>query len=299
MTRDEMTKSFREATKAPPVGAQQRVWRALQEPATPRRSAWVPVLALAASALVGVGVVKLVQSRTSSVEWSDERSAIAWNDARAQRTERRVTLEAGEVAVSSWGAPVEVAARGHVVRVEAGVTVVRVAGESVSVEVIEGALLLDGAEQVAKAKSVSSSPALTALEAVETPALRSRRLLRRAERAITEQRFDDASGDLETVATSGSLDAEVANFKKADLELRRLGNPTRALATLEAGEARFPTGALSQERQLTALESCAKLERWAEVERRATDFLTQHPDSERRAEIEALRDGARARMKSR
>jgi hypothetical protein len=115
---------------------------------------------------------------------------------------------------------------------------------------------------------VSSSPALTALEAVETPALRSRRLLRRAERAITEQRFDDASGDLETVATSGSLDAEVANFKKADLELRRLGNPTRALATLEAGEARFPTGALSQERQLTALESCAKLERWAEVERR-------------------------------
>jgi hypothetical protein len=220
MTRDEMTKSFREATKAPPVGAQQRVWRSLQEPATPRRSAWVPVLALAASALVGVGVVKLVQSRTSSVEWSDERSAIAWNDARAQRTERRVTLEAGEVAVSSWGAPVEVAARGHVVRVEAGVTVVRVAGESVSVEVIEGALLLDGAEQVAKAKSVSSSPALTALEAVETPALRSRRLLRRAERAITEQRFDDASGDLETVATSGSLDAEVANFKKADLELR-------------------------------------------------------------------------------
>ena len=95
MTHDEMTKSFREATKAPPVGAQQRVWRALQEPATPRRSAWVPVLALAASALVGVGVVKLVQSRTSSVEWSDERSAIAWNDARAQRTERRVTLEAG------------------------------------------------------------------------------------------------------------------------------------------------------------------------------------------------------------
>lgn len=299
MTHDEMTKSFREATKAPPAGAQQRVWRALQEPAAPRRSAWVPVLALAASALVGVGVVKLVQSRTSSAEWSDERSAIAWSDARAQRTERHVTLESGEVAVSSWGAPVEVAARGHVVRVEAGVAVVRVAGDSVSAEVIEGSLLLDGAEHVAQAKSTVTSPALTALQQVESPALRSRRLLRRAERAITEQRFDDASGDLETVAASGSLDAEVANFKKAELELRRLGNPARALATLEAGEARFPSGALSQERQLTALESCAKLERWPEVERRATEFLAQHPDSERRAEIEALRDGARAQSKSR
>jgi len=299
MTHDEVTKSFREATKAPPVGAQQRVWRALQEPVAPRRSAWVPVLALAASALVGVGVVKLVQLRTSSAEWSDERSAIAWSGARAERTERHVTLEAGEVAVSSWGAPVEVAARGHLVRVEAGVAVVRIAGDSVSAEVIEGSLLLDGAEHVAKAKSASSSPALAALEAVESPALRSRRLLRRAERAITEQRFDDASGDLETVATSGPLDAEVANFKKAEPEPRRLARPARAPAPLEAGEARVPAGALTQERQLTALESCAKLERWAEVERRATDFLEQHPDSERRAEIEALRDGARARSKSR
>lgn len=298
MTHDEMTKSFRDATKAPPVGAQERVWRALQEPAQPKRSAWVPVLALAASVLVGVVIVKALQSpRTTSAQWADERSAIVWKDAQATRTERAVSLQAGEVAVSSWGAPVEISARGHVVRVEGGVALVRVAGDSVTAEVIEGSLLLDGTEHVAKAKS-AVTPTLAALERLEPPALRSRRLLRRAERAITEQRFDDASGDLETVATSGSLDAEVANFKKAELELRRLGNPARALATLEAGEARFSAGALAQERQLTALESCAKLERWAEVERRASDFLAQHPDSERRVEIEALRDGARARVKS-
>lgn len=298
MTHEENLKSFRDATSAPPVGARERVWRALEAPAQPRTlPLWQPVLALAASVLVGVVAVRaLTPSPKTDGQFSDENTAVAWTSSIITRTDKHLTLEQGELAVSTWGAPVEVAVRGHVVKVERGVALVRAAGDSISAEVVDGALYLDGVEHKAqRGGAASTSPALSALEPLETPRMRSRRLVQRAEQAVTEQRFTEAVNDLTTVASSGTLDAEVANFKLAELELRRLGRTENALATLEAGEARFPHGALTQERQLSAIESCVKLERWAEVARRVDAFLEAHPDSERAAELQQLRDRARER----
>lgn len=291
--------AFRSSTAAPPTGARERVWRQLEAPAAPpRRSMLVPVFALAASMLVGVGVVKLVQSRNavSSERWSDERSAIAWNDAKAKRDQQTVTLEEGSIAVSSWGSTVNVNARGHRVRVESGLALIQVAGDEVSAEAIEGSLFFDDQLHAARTKTEISSDTVKAVLALETESLRARRLVKRAEQSVTEQRFEDAVKDLETVASSGTLDAEVANFRQAELELRKLNRPDAALKTLGNGDAKFPRGALTQERQLSEIESLVRLERWSEVELNTSTFLTRFADSERAEEVRRLHEDAARRL---
>jgi hypothetical protein len=289
MTRDELKQAFRDGTATPPPGARERVWRELSSPrVNPQRTGWLlPALAFCACVALGVVATRALLPRDTSAQWSDAQSAVVWTQARAARTERTVTLERGEVAVSSWGAPVEVAAKGHVIRVDRGVAVIRVAGDSVTAEVVDGVLSFDGETRQAGPRPVSS-PLLATLEALESPTSRPQRLSARAERALAERRFEDAARAFAEVASSGSLDAEVANFKKGDLELRELSRPEAALATFEAGESRFPSGALTQERALSAIESCVKLGRWAEVEQRTASFLSRHADSERSEEVHLL-----------
>lgn len=243
----------------------------------------------AACVLLGVGAFAVLRPAKTSGQWNDEYSALVWNSAKVERQNRQVTLQSGELGVSSWGAPFEVVAKGHTVRVEAGSGVVRVAGDSVTVDVAEGVLSFDGTLQSATRASKSAAGLLGSRVAeLESVAARPRRLVARAEQAVSERRFEDAVDAFAAVATSGSLDAEVANYKQGELELRQLAQPARALATFEAGEQRFAAGALSQERQLSAIESCVKLERWDEVERRTAAFLVSHVESERRDEVKVL-----------
>lgn len=290
MTHDELTQAFRDATATPPTGARERVWRRLAAPRpVPARASWLtPALLLCASIAVGVVVTRgLLPERDGAGRWGDEHSAVQWTQARATQQGRTLMLEHGAVAVSSWGAPFEVRAQGHVVRVERGVAVVHVAGESVTADAVEGALWFDGVERQAAARAPVPALAQT-IGDLESAGSRARRLVARAEQAVEERRFADAAAAFAEVASSGSLDAEVANFKKGELELRQLESPERALATFTAGEDRFPSGALTQERQLSALESCVKLSRWPEVERRTTAFLQRHAQSERADEVRGL-----------
>jgi hypothetical protein len=289
MTRDELKQAFRDGTATPPPGARERVWRELSSPrVNAQRSNWLlPALAFGACVALGVVATRALMPKDTSAQWSDAQSAVVWTQARASRTGHSVTLDRGEVAVSSWGAPVEVAAKGHVIRVDRGVVVVHVAGDSVTAEVVDGVLSFDGETRQAGPRAVSS-PLVAALEALESPTAQPQRLSARAERAVAERRFEDAARAFAEVASSGSLDAEVANFKKGELELRELGRPEAALATFEAGDSRFSSGALSQERALSAIESCVKLSRWSEVEQRTAAFLARHADSERSEEVLGL-----------
>ncbi|MFO0598104.1 MAG: hypothetical protein U0228_22570 [Myxococcaceae bacterium] len=286
---DTAVKAFRDATATPPPFAKERVWTALNEPPRRSRSALVPALALVASVTVGAIATQAYRAtRTTSEQWSDDQSAIAWVDAKATRHERSVVLERGELAVSSWGAPIEVRAGGHVFQVEGGVAVIRVAADSATAEVIEGAVLVDGKAELAR-PGTAPSPLVAAVESLESKPARSRRLLRRAELALSENRVTAAVEDLGEVASSGTLDAEVANFRRAELQLRRLDDAAGAVQTLEDGERLFAHGALSQERELTQLEALAKLERWVRVVAVCDAFLERHPGSERAKEVRALR----------
>lgn len=292
MNQDELKAHFRNSTAAAPSGARQRVWRALQTSPSRRR---VAPLMFAFVAAVSAGVVIgtfFLRPQTSTLEWRDEHAVVVWETARASfdGTTRHVTLESGDVALSAWGGrPVSLTAVGHQVRVELGIAVVKVASAYVTVEPVEGVVWLDGAEMRARENPVEPASALVeAVHALEAPAARARRLAVRADLAVAEKRFEVAAQALGEVAELGTLEAEVALYKKGELELRELKKPEDALATFERGEVQFVRGALTQERQLSAIESCVQLERWHDVLTRTSLFLVQHSASERSAEVKLI-----------
>jgi hypothetical protein len=289
MSHEELTRAFKEATAQPPPFAREKVWNGLQNRPAPSRRGWVLAGALALLAVV------VLFPRVSDGQWHEGAVSMAWTAARVERTGNTVQLERGELAISAWGTPVEVHAGAHTIVVERGVAIIQVASDSVTVDLVEGSLLFDGESRSAPRRaSTSLSDAAMALD--EPPA-KFLRLTATAERAEADQRFEDAVKTWKEIASSGSLDAEVANFKEGELELRKLNQPALALATFDSGEVRHPRGALTQERQLSAIESCFALNRWADVAQRTSEFLAAHPESERVQELRALQTRACGELK--
>ena len=300
MNHDQLKRTFRDATGSPPPGSRERVWRALSTPAAPRPAFLVPAFAFAAVFALTVTVVVLRSSRTSELRWNDPNTAVMWSSAQASLdvSNRRVTVKSGEVAVSAWGgAPLILTAAGHTVRVEAGVAVVRVAGDSVRVSPIDGAIWLDGTSMRASAESRTAAGGLglKVLE-LDSAVMQPRRMLSRADDFVAAHDFEAAVATLSAVTELGTLDAEVALYKKGELQLRQLGRAEDALASFDDGESRFANGALTQERQLSALEACVKLSRWSAVVARADAFLAQHAESERVDEVRLLHASALAQL---
>jgi hypothetical protein len=297
MTHDELKRTFREATASPPLGSRERVWRALETPpARPSPLRLVPLFVAATA--VGLSLALFVLRKSPEpVQWSDPSSAVLATSARVSLDlpARRVKVESGEVAVSSWGAPLELLAAGHTVRVEAGVVVVRVAGASVSLSPVAGVISFDGTSVRANEASRIAAGALgQQILGLESSTARPRRMLSRVDEFIAERDFTGAVETLGAVAQLGGLDAEVALYKKGELELRELDRPQAALQTFDDGDSRFSRGALKQERRLSAIEACVKLERWAAVMSRTEQFLAEHAQSERADELRLLHASARA-----
>ena len=93
-------------------------------------------------------------------------------------------------------------------------------------------------------------------------------------RADESAREAEASPDDERLAALGS---EMRLVRDARDSLER--DPTQALALLEQHRARFPDGALAEEREAYAIQALAVLGRTTEVERRYLDFRADHPGS--------------------
>ncbi len=291
MKHDELTRACKEATAQPPPFAREKVWNGLQHRPAPSRRRWVLAGALAVSMLA----VAVLFPRTGDGRWHEGAVSAAWANARLERTGNTLRLERGELAISTWGTPVEVRAGSHTIVVERGVAIVQVASESVTVDLVEGSLLFDGESRSAPRRA--PTPLSDAAMALDEPPAKFLRLTATAERAEADQRFEDAVKTWKELAASNSLDAEVANFKEGELELRKLNQPALALVTFDEGEGRHPRGALTQERQLSAIESCLALNRFDEVARRTSEFLAAHPDSERTAELKALQTRACGELK--
>jgi hypothetical protein len=83
-----------------------------------------------------------------------------------------------------------------------------------------------------------------------------------------------ASGSASAVASGPS---EVALLDGARASLAT--NPTRALALTEEHRRRFPKGALSQEREVIAIEALKKLGRGTEAKQRGDAFSAENPDT--------------------
>lgn len=84
-----------------------------------------------------------------------------------------------------------------------------------------------------------------------------------------------ASGSGSTTATNGP--SEVALLDQARGSLAT--NPARALALTEEHRRRFPKGALSQEREVIAIEALKKLGRGTEAKKRGDAFSAENPDT--------------------
>lgn len=94
-----------------------------------------------------------------------------------------------------------------------------------------------------------------------------------------------------TTATRSNLASQLREESVAVLEARaalRAGDAARCLTLLEQARARFPRGALGQEREALTIEALARAGQSAAAKRRAAAFLRAHPQSPYVADLRRL-----------
>ena len=103
-----------------------------------------------------------------------------------------------------------------------------------------------------------------------------------------------ASAEAPSVARTSPVD--VVQGEKPDTELDLLGrarsalasDPSIALAIADAAAARFPAGALAQEREMIAIDALTRLGRTPDASARAASFVERYPTSAYRPRIDSL-----------
>ena len=97
--------------------------------------------------------------------------------------------------------------------------------------------------------------------------------------AKTDSPIPSSSGEATVVDTpaEGSLAEEISHLAK--LRSVAATNPAQAVAMVQQGHARFPNGALYQEREVIAVEALARLGDSDKATERAKDFVDKYPDS--------------------
>lgn len=99
----------------------------------------------------------------------------------------------------------------------------------------------------------------------------------------------DAVDCFTAAATGADLGAEVSLYEAARLYRDALGQPERAVTTLQEARRRFPSGALSTEVDLSLAELLPKLGRYREALQATQAVLDRHPAEPRAAELHLLR----------
>ncbi|HEX7505838.1 MAG TPA: tetratricopeptide repeat protein, partial [Polyangia bacterium] len=105
----------------------------------------------------------------------------------------------------------------------------------------------------------------------------------------TSKRTHEALGCYQARAAKTGLAGETAQYELARLLRDALGEPERALAAFRDQRARFPTGALRPEADLSIIELLPRLGRHSEALVETDKFLATHAPAERRGEIRLLR----------
>lgn len=281
----------KEGSAEVPAGARERVWRRLGDKRAPSSSAplWAKGLAFAACAAAGFAVVSnFTAPAEPTVFTTDTSVATATGTDLTRDTDGTLHLAQGTALVSSWGAPgIQITALQHKIEAQVAVFAVGVAAQSVTVDVREGSVRVDGERVEAGRRWPASATAstdfspLTRLEPARATEERSWAL---AEGALQEGDYPQALKRFDALG-GGGLRAEAALLKKGELQLRQLKTPAAALTTFDEALNRFPSGSLTQEIALSSLEATLALEKWTDARTRAADFLIRFPDSERLLDV--------------
>lgn len=277
----------KEATALVPAGARERVWRRLGARPAPSTPGWVKGLAFAACAGVGFLVVSALTPPAAPLAVFSAESSVAVGSA-TRDADGVLHLGDGHLLVSSWSAPaVQIVALQHKIEAETATFAVNVAAQSVTVDVHDGEVQVNGERVEAgrrwpkgSAVAIDYAP-VTRLEPARAGEDRAWALAERAARAGDYPRalvrFDALGG--------GGLRAEAALLRKGELQLRQMKSPAEALATFEGALRRFPSGSLTQELALSSLEATLALEKWSEARAHAAGFVARFPQSERLLDV--------------
>lgn len=120
------------------------------------------------------------------------------------------------------------------------------------------------------------------------------RLVREAESLERSGDFGAAASRYEALARGRGLDAEWALYRLGTLRQHKLRDSEGALRAWREHRRRFRNGSLRQETDLSIIETLVRLKRHREAFARAESFLAEYPESERRAEMERLKERLRS-----
>jgi hypothetical protein len=143
------------------------------------------------------------------------------------------------------------------------------------------------------------SPQTPASASVEAPTEQpeenpEERLVREAESLERSGDFGAAASRYEALARGQGLDAEWALYRLGTLREHKLRDGEGALRAWREHRRRFPNGSLRQEADLSIVETLVRLKRHRKAFEQAGRFLAAYPGSERRAEMERLRERLRS-----
>lgn len=278
----------KDATAHVPHGARERVWRRLSQPPRPASvPVFAKVLAFGVCTAAGFLIVSALTSPSAPTVFSTDGSVALGTAAR--EADGTLSLASGRLMVSSWAAPaVQIVALQHRIEAEAALFRIDVAGESVTLDVREGEVRINGERVEAGHRWPAGVPRLqydySPVVRLEPARAGEDRAWTLAEKALQAGDYPRALARFDALG-GGGLRAEAALLRKGELQLRQLSTPADALKTFDEALRRFPSGSLTQELALSSLEAALALGRWAEARTRANDFLGRFPQSERLLDV--------------
>jgi hypothetical protein len=118
--------------------------------------------------------------------------------------------------------------------------------------------------------------------------------LQEAERALQSGDTSRALDILSRAAQGSGPSAENAAYELARITRYNLNRPRQAVALWDKYRTRFPTGLLRTETDLSIVETLAQLGDSRTALAEAEAFLSRHPNSERRVDVQRLAERLRA-----
>ncbi len=291
MDPNKLVDALKQRTGQMPLGAEDRVWRRLQQPSAPQRSPYRLVLVGVAALLLGAVGVTAAHRLLQPYAWRGDGFAVwAGPQATVESHAHEVRVSSGTALVSCWSKPLTVEAAGHQVRTDAAVFAVSVAGDSVTLAVEQGTVAVDGESVSAPATWPANAAAplpagFDALHVLEPADATAQRSFRMAEHSLDQGHAAEAVKLFDQVGSSSDLRAEAASVRSAQIALWQLKQPQDALNRLAAAQQKFPHGDLAQEMALSRVEALVTLQRWPEAGTEARALLHHFPNNERKVDM--------------
>ena len=242
----------------------------------------------------------------------DENSAITWDSQHRPSVEKgsarlsvphqppgwRFSVTVGPYVVTVVGTKFDVRIVNHTVGVEVTEGVVEVWRGAHSTRLVagdawHGPLYLEDAQAAPTVVAPTEKPQPVPAPTTKSTALTSRNV-QEAQAALAAGDTNKALEILSHAAQGSGPAAENAAYELGRITRYNLKHPRQAVALWDKYRARFPTGLLRTETDLSIVETLAQIGDVHAALAEADAFIARHPNSERRLEVQRLAERLRA-----